>query len=130
MSPAPSPVVTYRGPSGPWRLERGYVVRDGRFRLRIPRGFEFDAASIPRVCWWLIGPVELSLAAPLAHDFLYRCGGCPEPGVALPARTWTRAEADRLFRVVMAAEGVPRWRRGLAYLAVRLFGWRAWRDPA
>ncbi|WP_123008449.1 DUF1353 domain-containing protein, partial [Escherichia coli] len=34
----------------------------------------------------------------------------------------TKAEADRIFLDAMTVLGVPRWRRRLMYLAVRLFG--------
>jgi hypothetical protein len=118
----PLPVVTYRVRACCWVLEVGYHYDDGTHLFRIPRGFVFDLASIPRLAWWLIAPFELSIAAPLIHDYLYRHGGVPPLGPTL-----SRRDADRLFRRMMEREGVPRWRRVLAYPAVRLFGWVSWR---
>lgn len=122
----PAPLVTYLG-DGRWRLERAYDYRDGDTTLTVPMEFEFDLSSVPRVFWSLIAPFELSIAAPLLHDFLYRHGGEPPPGSVSPSRVYTRAEADRMFRESMRAEGVPAWRRTLAYAATRVFGRSAWR---
>ena len=117
----PPPILTYRG-GGRWRLEAAYTYRDDETTILVPAGFELDLASVPRVFWTLIAPFELSIVAPLVHDFLYRHGGKTD------ARTYTRAEADALFRRIMTAESVPAWRATLAYVAVRLFGRSAWRD--
>jgi hypothetical protein len=76
----------------------------------IPKGFRSDLASIPRCLWWLIAPFELSIQAPLLHDYLYKRGRL------------RRRVVDRVFLGLMESEGVPRWRRNAAYLAVRLFG--------
>jgi Protein of unknown function (DUF1353) len=123
----PAPVLTFIG-DGRWRLERDYEYRDGDTAITVPAGFEFDLSSVPRIFWSLIAPFELSIAAPLVHDFLYRHGGRPPEGSVIPPRTYTRAEADRIFRAIMRWEGVPAWRRGLAYAAVRVFGRSAWRS--
>ena len=122
-----APVVTYIGPGNRWRLERAYTFSDGPNTITVPADFEFDLASIPRIFWWLIAPFELSVAAPLLHDFLYQHRGDP-PGAIVPPRVYSRAEADELFRTVMDLEGVPGWRRTLAYVAVRAFGWLGWRE--
>lgn len=122
----PPPVLTYGG-GGHWRLEADYPYHDGPTAITVPAGFRFDLSSVPRALWWLIAPFELSIVAPLLHDFLYESGGRP-PDVSIhPPRTYTRAEVDRLFLGIMEAEEVAPWRRGLAYAAVRIFGRRAWR---
>jgi hypothetical protein len=126
-SPLPPPVLTYIGDDR-WRLEADYTYQDGDHRITVPAGFEFDLSSVPRAFWSLIAPFELSITAPLLHDFLYQYGGRPPPGTVEPPRTYTRREADQLFRAVMEREGVPAWRRLPAYAAVRAFGRRAWRS--
>lgn len=84
----------------------------------IPRGFDFDGASIPRM-------FRSSVASPLdpetaragcAHDFIYRAQ--PEG--------WTRADADLMFLCFLLEDGLPINRALKAYFAVRLFGWLAW----
>jgi hypothetical protein len=122
----PAPILTYLG-DGQWRLEAEYTYQDGETAIRVPSGFQFDLSSVPRSFWWLIAPFELSIVAPLLHDFLYRHGGKPSSGSVEPPRSYKRAEADRMFRTIMHAENVSVWRRHLAYLAVRAFGGSAWR---
>jgi hypothetical protein len=123
----PAPLLTYVG-GREWQLEAAYTYRDGETAVTVPAGFRFDLSSVPRVFWSLIAPFELSIIAPLVHDFLYRHGGDPPAGSIQPPRTYTRSEADRLFLTIMRLEGVPRWRRVVAYLAVRVFGRSSWRS--
>ena len=125
----PPPILSYVGGRS-WRLEADYPYRDAETTITVPRGFVFDLSSIPRLLWGLIAPFELSVAAPLLHDFLYHHGGRPPAGAVVPHRVYNRAEVDAMFRGIMRKEGVPSWRRGLGYLAVRVFGRSAWREPA
>ena len=106
-SSLPAPVVTYIGPGNVWRLGEAYEYRDGDNLITVPEGFRFDLASIPRVFWFLVSPFELSIAAPLLHDFLYDSNGNPPDGAIDPPRVYTRKEADQLFRTIMEIEGVP-----------------------
>lgn len=125
--PLPSVRVTYLVREGSWRLDADFRWEEGGTRLTVPAGYRFDLASVPRLLWWLIAPFELSLAAPLVHDFLYRTAGVPPPRTVEPHRTFTRAEADRIFCAIMARQGVAGWRLAAAYLAVRVAGVLAWR---
>src|SRR5262245_36601581 len=77
------------------RLEADYVYHDGPTAITVPAGFRFDLSTVPRAFWFLIAPFELSIVAPLLHDFLYESGGRP-PDVSIhPPRSYTRAEVDR-----------------------------------
>lgn len=119
--------MTYLVREGAWRLDAPFRWEEGGTRLTVPAGWRFDLASVPRIFWTLIAPFELSLAAPLVHDFLYRTAGVPQPGTVEPHRTFTRAEADRIFCAIMARQGVAGWRLAAAYVAVRVAGVLAWR---
>jgi hypothetical protein len=112
-----------------FRLEERYVYREPDFSLHIPKGFEFEA-SVPRLVFPAISPLDLGAASPLVHDFLYRCGGQPPLGTVAPiGKVFTRLEADQLFRWMMQMEGVEKEKREGAYQAVRRCGARAWRGP-
>jgi hypothetical protein len=121
----PPPILSYVG-GRHWRLEADYSYRDAETTITVGKGFQFDLSSVPRLLWWLIAPFELSVAAPLLHDFLYFHGGRPPEGSVEPPRIYNRAEVDAMFRGIMRKEGVPRWRQVLGYLAVRAFGRQAW----
>lgn len=123
----PAVRLTYRVREGVWSLDAPYRCEAGGSELRIPAGFRFDLASVPRLLWVLVAPFELSLAAPLVHDFLYRWAGVPPRGAVEPWRSFSRSEADGTFRSIMARQGVAGWRLAAAYLAVRGAGFLAWR---
>lgn len=84
--------------------------------LRVPQGFEFDGASIPKMAQWLIGPPmgKYALAANI-HDWLYmsRLLGDTKKG---------RKQADKLFKTVLIQLGISRWRTKMMFLAVRIGG--------
>jgi len=115
-----------------WRLDQDLVVSSRGWTLVVPAGFLTDLASIPRFVWWLIAPFELSIAAPIVHDYLYTFGGkiraTTDGNITAPGgyMTFTRSQADAFLYDLAAADGVWWWRRWLAYKAVRWFGARYW----
>ena len=132
MTPPPPPpvYVPYDPRRKVWVLMFEYVITldlqdDMPIEFKIPQNFEFDLASIPRIIWPLIGSFELSLVAPLIHDYLYQFHGEPVHH-RHASHTWfkpvlTRAEADQIFLNLMLAEKVTSWKAKAAYRAVRLF---------
>lgn len=98
-----------------WVVLEDYIYKD----IVVPRGFQTDLASIPKILWNIIAPFELSTDAPVVHDFLYHNGGLGK---------YTRKQADQIFLELMAKEGVTWWKRHVAYRAVRLFAWGSWKD--
>ena len=125
-SSLPAPVISFIEEEHRWRLEQEYTYDRSGQRIIVPAGFKFDLASVPRPFWFLVAPFDLSVAAPLVHDFLYRYRGDPPPGSTAPPMVFRRREADGIFKEIMEKEGVAAWRRFLAYLAVRWFGGFAW----
>jgi hypothetical protein len=121
------PIVTYDVGRRQWILEATYTYQDGSNAITVSAPFYFDLASVPRWLWWLIAPFELSITAPLIHDFFYRFGGNPAPPAIQPPRAYSRRDVDHLFLEIMTKEGVLGWRRISAYVAVRIFGGFAWR---
>ena len=128
----PTATVSWDQQRRVWRLEGEYRVNVSGFEFRIPDGFSFDLASIPRMLWWLIAPFELSVTAPLVHDFLYARGDRRFRGsVTAPKEKQcdiSRKTADDLFLEIMQGEGVVWLRRTLAYIAVRMFGVLIWKE--
>lgn len=116
------PSITYDVRKKTWYLTNDFYFADGLTVIHIPEGFKFDLASIPQILWVIIPPFSLSILAPLIHDYLYVVKG----KVMNTTYTWT--ETDKLFKELMKQEGVGWFRRNVAYLAVRAFGWIYWYD--
>lgn len=85
----------------------------------VPRHFQCDGASVPRLLWWLVSPQihPKTLRASIGHDYITRTQ--PEG--------WTRKEADQMFYDLMVEDGFWKPIAWLAYKGVRLFGGLAWR---
>lgn len=79
--------------------------------FRIPAGWEFDGASIPKAFWKTIGrPTKDKFLIPaMVHDWLYSV-------------RWNRKLADDAFRDLLEEEGVWCAKASLMWAAVRLGG--------
>lgn len=97
---------------GKWILTAALVYRSdvAQQTFVVPKGFQTDLASVPRlpVIYLLTG--DTSSAAAVVHDFLYS------------SHHVSRAMADQVLREASQATGVPGWRRWLMWAGVRLGG--------
>lgn len=86
--------------------------------VEIPAGYRFDGASIPRLAWSIIGaPFEPDFClAACVHDWY--CEHSHESG-----DYQARVIGDAVFLALLKQAGVPRRRRVLMYMAVRLNSW-------
>lgn len=106
-----------------WQLTQSFRIGlpDGRV-IKVPAGFIYDKASIPRIVWWYIPRDDKSIErAALAHDFLYG-----EQEIA--GEPVTRKEPDGIFYDIMKLDNMRFDKRHLAYRAVRLGGGSAWKN--
>jgi hypothetical protein len=129
----PPVYVTYLAWEKTWLLLADYqlvyedTVGNRTIEFLIPIHFRFDLASIPRILWPLISSFELSIAAPLIHDYLYRFQGRPIhhaatlESVEFVSQKITRKRADQIFYDIMILEGVPKWKAVATFKAVRWF---------
>jgi hypothetical protein len=108
---------------GRWVLGEQHAITlpDGRV-LTLPAGYQTDLATVPRWFWWFVAPFELSIDAPLAHDVLCEFDGAPPREWLDPYRTYTRAEADKLFGDLMKRNRVRWYKRQPAYWLTRSYG--------
>lgn len=123
-----------------------WQIKNDLYSLTIPAGFVCDGASVPRICWTLTGltPDGLIRAAATVHDFIYTYKGDlplgsfgrennfynlknPSYQYTYISQNWTRKQADKMFARLMREAGVSKFRRRLAYLAVRSFGMFYWK---
>lgn len=101
--------------SNEWVLTRDLRWRDPLGNVVVvTRGTETDGASIPWYVKWLF-PETRIIAAGALHDELYRR---TRPG---------RRYADMVFYEALVSLEIPAWRAWLAWVALRAFGWAAYR---
>jgi hypothetical protein len=96
-----------------WRLIKPLVYHGARERFVVPAGFRTDFASVPHALTWLVPRTGRHNRAAVLHDWLTRRGPDGKPPVS-------RKDADGIFLRVLRELGVPRVRRQLMYLGVRV----------
>ncbi|ECP7106303.1 DUF1353 domain-containing protein [Salmonella enterica] len=87
-----------------------YLSDDNSDVISVPAGFVTDLATIPRIFWSVMPPDGKYAKAAIIHDYLY------------DNALRTKKKADLIFLDGMAVLGVPKWKRIVMYLAVRIFG--------
>lgn len=141
-SKLPNPKISWNQLSKIWILEEQVQVDISSKQLsrvvgiEIPKGFKFDLSTIPRFLWAIIAPFELSIIAPLVHDFIYVHKGnllINEQNILTISNNEqnvkvSRLETDSIFLNHMKLEGVTFIKRWIAYFGVRLFGGFFWKD--
>ncbi|MBO5681725.1 MAG: DUF1353 domain-containing protein [Lentisphaeria bacterium] len=102
------------------RLKRKMEYYIGDTTIEVSKGFECDGASVPRILWSMVSPTihPVTIASSILHDYLYR----KHP------KNITRCEADAIFYAICRADGLSLLRAVLAWLGVRLFGGKAWKE--
>ena len=81
----------------------------------VPKGFETDFASVPRILWNILPPIGKYTKAAVIHDYLYAKG-----------ENLTRNKADAVFLEAMRDLDVWEVTRFSMWMGVRLGGWVPW----
>lgn len=107
------PKVQPVGDGKTWKLLENFIYKD----VKIPAGFLFDFASIPRLVWGVLPPATGKYKTPaLIHDWLCATN-----------KDWW--ESLGIFNQAMADYGVPTWKRYIIYVAVYPVGYFRKKDP-
>ncbi|MBV9833911.1 MAG: DUF1353 domain-containing protein [Alphaproteobacteria bacterium] len=116
----PLVTVTPFADSRHFMLERDTVFRiaGSDQTIVVPAGFVTDFASIPRAFWSGMSPHGQYSRAAVLHDYLYWTQSC------------TRAQADKLFLLMMKQSGVSPANRATIYGTVRTTGDGGWQRNA
>lgn len=103
-----------------WYLREDFSYQNSQPAIiTVPRGFNTDFASVPRVLWWLLPKWGKYGNAAVLHDYLYA-------EQKVDGKAIVREEADNIFREAMKSLHVPYWQEFILYWGVRLFGWLVW----
>lgn len=114
-----------------WVLtEDWYYQLNADTKILIPKGFEFDGASIPRPLWALLSPTGLLFLPGLIHDFAYKydllIAVDDEGKQYFYQENAGRAYWDKLFRETGIKINGVALIDTLAWLALVLGGWYTW----
>lgn len=98
---------------GLWKLDKDFMFYSDIVHelIVVPAGFTTDFESVPRVPVFYVLTSDCGHGASTIHDYLYR------------NKIFTRSQRDNIFYEAAVASGTPKWRAGLSWLGVRLFGW-------
>lgn len=117
----PTARVYWLGGGYRFELAETYWLAIDDWAIEVPASFFFNAASVPRLAWAAISPLDLGIISVLVHDWTY---------AGRPVKGMSRGDSDKLFRKLMKMEGVSWWKRHVAYAAVRAFGGDRWEDDS
>ena len=92
----------------------------------IPKGFQFDGASIPKFLRTFFSPVGVLLVGGLVHDYGYKYATLLKKNkketIGIKDQKWM----DKLFRNINIEVNGFYTMNYLAYWSLRLGGWFAW----
>lgn len=91
-----------------------YPAKNESDIIRVPTHFVTDFASIPRLFWAILSPMDEYAKAAVLHDWLYYTG------------IYSKKKTERIFKEAMKTLKVPRWKIFFVYNAVVYFGFMAW----
>lgn len=99
-------------PNGKFKLNDNVEFFVDSTKFVIPKGFETDLGSVPKIFRWAIGTQGKKTTAYVLHDFFY---GTYIKGI-------DRKFADNVLRARLKYDGISSLKTSLIYRAVRLFG--------
>jgi hypothetical protein len=108
-----------------WRITQNFNYKIKGQEYVIPKGFEFDGASVPKFLATFLSPVGVLLIGGLIHDYAYKFA-CLKPRKDGPLLVLNQKEADKIFRDINIEINGFHFLNYLAYWALRIGGFLAW----
>jgi hypothetical protein len=108
-----------------WVIAKDFVFKIDEVEYVIPKGFQFDGASIPKFLHTWLSPVGVLLMGGLVHDYAYKYETLKKKGKGTYG-ILTQKDADVIFRDINIEQNGFHFLNYLAYWALRLGGFVAW----
>mgnify|MGYP000858402929 CR=1 FL=1 len=109
-----------------WIVAEDFVFKIEGTECVIPKGFQFDGASIPKFLHTWLSPVGVLLMGGLVHDYAYKYATLKRTSKKNKFRTLTQKDADVIFRDINIEINGFHFLNYLAYWALRVGGFVAW----
>ena len=109
-----------------WVLTKDWKYTIDGTEYIIPKGFQFDGASIPKFLRTFFSPVGVLLMGGLVHDFMYKYTCCKPTSKKNPLLVVDQKKADQIFRDINIEVNGFYFMNYLAYWSLRLGGFVAW----
>lgn len=116
-----------------WEVRQWEISKDWYFEVNgekyvIPKGFQFDGASVPKFLASWLSPTGILLTGGLVHDYVYKYTVLLKQDKKSESKRMTQKEADQLFRDINIEQNGIHVLNWAAYLALRVGGFVAWNN--
>ena len=108
-----------------WTIAKDFHYSLNGTDFKIPKGFTFDGASIPKFLHTWLSPTGVLLMGGLIHDYAYKYETLLKKNGNTLGKM-TQKEADVIFRDINIEQNGFHFLNYLAYWALRLGGFVAW----
>ena len=107
------------------------ITKDWKYKINgneyvIPKGFQFDGASIPKFLRTFFSPVGVLLIGGLVHDYMYKYSALKSVQAKGALLLVDQKKADQIFRDINIEVNGFYFMNYLAYWSLRLGGFVAW----
>ena len=109
-----------------WELTADFYYNLNDKKYVIPKGFQFDGASIPKFLRTFFSPVGVLLIGGLVHDYMYKYTACKPVNEKDALLVVDQKKADQIFRDININVNGFYTMNYLAYWSLRLGGFVAW----
>ena len=107
-----------------WKLEEDWNYSINGIMYRVPEGFVFDGASVPKYFRSWLSPMGVLLIPGLVHDYGYKYAAILTDSAEQHRKD--QKQMDVLFRDIAITVNGFTIINYIAYYALRLGGWFAW----
>ena len=108
-----------------WIIAKDFVFKINGVQYVIPKGFQFDGASIPKFLHTWLSPTGVLLMGGLVHDYAYKYAGLKIKGKK-ELHELDQKESDIIFRDINIENNGFKFLNYLAYWGLRIGGFVAW----
>ena len=109
-----------------WQIVEDWHYELGGVKYVVPKGFQFDGASVPKFLATFLSPVGVLLMGGLVHDYAYKYACLKTVGKKALNSDLDQKGADELFRDICIEVNGFKVLNYLAYWSLRLAGFVAW----